>query len=104
MNDAGVEGRFQAAVAHHRQGDFAAAIGAYRAVLAVRPDHSAALANLASALKRLGRNAEARRVDAQHSVAITNALFASLYSDRCHALAMTRLHKVLPYEPLGTGC
>jgi len=59
VSDAGAEARFQAAVARHRQGDLEAAIDAYRAVLAVHPDHSAALVNLASALTRVGRSDEA---------------------------------------------
>lgn len=48
------EQALQHAIARHRQGDLAAAIAAYEALLEHTPDHLSVLANLASALKSAG--------------------------------------------------
>ncbi|MEL0019333.1 MAG: tetratricopeptide repeat protein [Rickettsiales bacterium] len=61
MNETGnnEDSAFKAALALHRQGQFAAAGEAYRAILADDPAHGAARLNLGHALRRLGRDEEA---------------------------------------------
>jgi len=61
MNETGnnENSAFEAALALHQQGQFAAAGEAYRAILADDPAHGAARLNLGHALRRLGRDEEA---------------------------------------------
>jgi predicted O-linked N-acetylglucosamine transferase (SPINDLY family) len=61
--DAGaVAAAFARAVAHQQAGELEQAVDAYRAALALRPDHVQALNNLGVALKNLGRFDEAVEV------------------------------------------